>query len=70
MTLVRVREDIKFNSHTDARAVKRHGLLWVLIRTEDSGARLSSYRSLATGHRYLWYDSEVEHAQENNNERP
>jgi hypothetical protein len=70
MTLVRVREDKVSDSPTDHRAVKRNGLLWVLVRTVDSGARLSSYRSLATGHRYLWYDSEVEHAQEDNNERP
>ena len=70
MALVRVREDRVSDSPTDARAVRRNGLLWVLVRTVDSGADLRIYRSLATGERHLWYDSEVEHAQEDNNERP
>jgi hypothetical protein len=70
MTLVRVREDRVSDSPTDHRAVKRNGLLWVLVRTVDSGDRdLRIYRSLATGERHLWYDSEVEHAEEDNNGR-
>jgi hypothetical protein len=70
MALVRVREDRVSDSPTDHRAVKRNGLLWVLLYTVDSGADLRIYRSLATGERHLWYDSEVEHAEEDNDERP
>lgn len=64
--LVRV-VDLSHSSRRDKEVAREHGYLWLredAIRPiySERDDTLRMYRSLATGHVYRWWDSEIEEA--------
>lgn len=62
--LVRIRPEA-LTANNDKATVANHGYLWLLDEKKarpHSTDPLKFYRSIATGERHPWYDSEVEGA--------
>ena len=56
----------------DKRALEDHGYLWFRVTNHRVGGTeqmpLRIYRSVGTGHSYMWFDTELEASEEENND--
>lgn len=59
--VVMLRPEVIDPDSGDGRTMREHGMLWIYAGSPRRPADiLHWYRSIATGHEYMWYDHEIE----------
>lgn len=62
--VVMLRPEVIDPDSEDGRTMREHGMLWVYVRSlknaEESADILHWYKAVATGHKHMWFDHEIE----------